>query len=196
MATAIQAVQGCFSAVERLGYLQWASNAEPTYITGTQLLFSIDIRAGTADYSLAKKNYPVLCEPQLYYLESREEVRDLKSRGFWRIRAVDNVSFNIFRKVFPDGPRFCICRIGRTHNFPVLCNSVFTLKNKYNDRSFGHKIGQTVVERPFPVDYIKTLCNLFCKLELLQRGNPQAVFLKPAYYSADNISFYPVRFDN
>ena len=28
---AIQTVQGCFSAVGRLGYRRWASNAEPTY---------------------------------------------------------------------------------------------------------------------------------------------------------------------
>ena len=62
MATAIQAVQGCFSAVERLGYLQWASNAEPTYITGTQMMFLIDSRAGISDYSPAKKNCPVLSE--------------------------------------------------------------------------------------------------------------------------------------
>ena len=52
------------SAVERLGYRQWANNAEPTYITRTQLLFRIDSRAGTADYSLAKKNNPVLSESQ------------------------------------------------------------------------------------------------------------------------------------
>src|SRR5208337_421472 len=31
-----------------------SSNAEPTYITGTQMIFRIDSRAGTADYSLAK----------------------------------------------------------------------------------------------------------------------------------------------
>ena len=62
--TAIQTVQGCFSADERLGYRQWASNAEPTYITGTPMIFPIDSRAGTADYSLAKKNCPVLSELQ------------------------------------------------------------------------------------------------------------------------------------
>ena len=60
----IQTVQGCFSAVERRGYRQWASNAEPTYLTGTQMVFRIDSRVGTADYSLAKKNYPVLSEFQ------------------------------------------------------------------------------------------------------------------------------------
>ena len=66
--SAIQTVQDCFSAVERLGYRQWADgvpkkscdflgcrcNAEPTYITGTQIMVRIDSRAGTADYSLAK----------------------------------------------------------------------------------------------------------------------------------------------
>ena len=62
--SAIQTVQGCFSAVERLGYQQWASNAEPTYTTGTQMMFCIDGWAGTAGYSLAKKNYPVLSELQ------------------------------------------------------------------------------------------------------------------------------------
>ncbi len=62
--TAIQRVRGCFSEVERLGYQQWASNAEPTYLTGTQMIFRIDSGAGTADYSLAKKNYPALSELQ------------------------------------------------------------------------------------------------------------------------------------
>src|SRR5208337_4630518 len=62
--TAIQTVRGCFSAVERRGYRQWASNAEPTYITGTQMMIRIDSRAGIEDYSLAKKNYPVLSELQ------------------------------------------------------------------------------------------------------------------------------------
>jgi hypothetical protein len=63
-AIAIQTVQGCFSAVERRGYQQWASNAEPTYRTGTLVMFRLDSRAGTADYSLAKKNCPVLSELQ------------------------------------------------------------------------------------------------------------------------------------
>src|SRR5208337_3717067 len=80
LCSAIQTVQGCFSARgspkspqtfwgrgERLGYLQWASNAEPASITGTQIIFSIDNRAGTADYSLAKKNYPVLSELQILF---------------------------------------------------------------------------------------------------------------------------------
>jgi len=62
MKTSIRAVRGCFSAVERMGYPQWASNAEPTCITGAQKMFRIDSRTGTADYSLAKKNYPVLPE--------------------------------------------------------------------------------------------------------------------------------------
>ncbi len=62
MYTAIRTVRGCFSAVGRLGYPQWASNAEPAYINGTRLMFRIGSRAGTADYSLAKKNYPVLSE--------------------------------------------------------------------------------------------------------------------------------------
>src|SRR5208337_2229889 len=65
VATAIQTVRGCFSAVERRGSRQWASNAEPTYITGTQMVFRINSRTGTADYSLAKKNYPVLSELQM-----------------------------------------------------------------------------------------------------------------------------------
>ena len=60
----IQTVEGCFSAVERLGYRQWASNAEPTYITGTQMIFRIDRRTCTAGYSFAKKNYPLLSELQ------------------------------------------------------------------------------------------------------------------------------------
>ena len=60
--SAIQTVQGCFSAVERLGYRQWASNAEPTYSTGTRVIFRTDNSTGTAGYSLAKKNYPVLSE--------------------------------------------------------------------------------------------------------------------------------------
>jgi hypothetical protein len=58
--SAMQTVQGCFSADERRGYLQWASNAEPTYSTGTKMIFRIDSRSGTAGYSLAKKNNPVL----------------------------------------------------------------------------------------------------------------------------------------
>ena len=61
----IQTVQGCFSAVERLGYRQWAGNAEPTYPIGTRMVFRTDSRTGTAGYSLAKKNYPVLSELQL-----------------------------------------------------------------------------------------------------------------------------------
>jgi hypothetical protein len=67
---AIQTVRGCFLVVflrgapkspqtfwgrgERLGYRQWASNAEPTYRTGTQMIFRKDSIACTADYSLAK----------------------------------------------------------------------------------------------------------------------------------------------
>jgi len=62
MNSAIQTVRGCFYAVERLDYRQWASNAEPTYITGTQIIFHKDSRACAAGYSLAKKNYPVLSE--------------------------------------------------------------------------------------------------------------------------------------
>jgi hypothetical protein len=57
-------MQGCFSAVERLGYQQWASNAEPPYSIGTQMVFCTDSRTETAGYSLAKKNYPVLSELQ------------------------------------------------------------------------------------------------------------------------------------
>ena len=52
--SAIQTVRGCFSAVERQGYLQWASNAEPTYSIGTLMFFPIDSRTGAAGYSLAK----------------------------------------------------------------------------------------------------------------------------------------------
>ena len=60
--SAIQTVQGCFSAVERQGYRPWASNAEPTYSIGTPIVFRTDSRTGTEGYSLAKKNYPVLSE--------------------------------------------------------------------------------------------------------------------------------------
>jgi hypothetical protein len=60
--TAFQTVQGSFSAVEGLGHPQWASNAEPTCTIGTRMMFRIDSRAGTAGYSLAKKNYPVPSE--------------------------------------------------------------------------------------------------------------------------------------
>ena len=50
---------------ERLGYRQWASNAEPTYRSGTQMIFGINSRVGIADYSRAKKNCTVLSELQL-----------------------------------------------------------------------------------------------------------------------------------
>src|SRR5208282_4306826 len=47
-----------------MGYRQWASNAEPTYSTGTRMMFRTDSRTGTTGYSLAKKNNPVLSELQ------------------------------------------------------------------------------------------------------------------------------------
>ncbi len=70
--SAIPTVQGSFSADERRGSRQWASNAEPTYITGTQMMFRINSRADIAGYSLAKKNYPVLSELQYSIVEAGE----------------------------------------------------------------------------------------------------------------------------
>jgi len=59
-------VQGHFSAVERLGYQQWASNAEPTHRIGTQTMFRMNMKSSTTGYSIAKKNYPGLSELQNY----------------------------------------------------------------------------------------------------------------------------------
>ena len=78
------------AAVYRLGYRQWASNAEPTYSVGTRMGFRSDNGTGTDGYSIAKKNYPLLSELQSPYYILDVEDRTLFANPFLPGNSLDH----------------------------------------------------------------------------------------------------------
>ena len=103
---------------------------------------------------------------------------------------------NALSKILADGSFCRFSGIGRSHDFTVISNRVFSLKYTDHNRSGTHESREFLKKWTFTVDRIKSFGFTFGKVKHASSYNPETLLFKTSQNFSDQISLNPVRFDD
>ena len=109
---------------------------------------------------------------------------------------MNGVFTNALSKILADRSFCCFSGIGRSHDFTVISNRVFSLKYTDHNRSGTHESCQFLKKWTFTVDRIKSFGFTFGKVKHASSYNPETLLFKTSQNFTDQISLNPVRFDD